>query len=787
MSESILTSPNPVTRLKSHIGTILQIILLFWMMAILAWALADHMRGAQLTWLLPFCAIGLTAGWILARSRKSGWVAGLILFMIYLVVMLLRVGQLGKSLISLLFGLLASAWEALFFQDYSGFMNLRPLVEACWLEVSIPFIRIVRWAVTLTSGDPAFDPLVTAILGCALVFSLAAWEAWAVRRRAQPLFAFLPVCALLLTILYITQSKAASLVLLITIGLALLAMINHRSQITRWEANGIGYAEDIIPDLLWSAGALVLVLSTAAYATSTVKVEPIIDFTRKIYLKGNPQVENLAKSIGIDLRSVDANPFENLRNPGLPRNHLIKAGAQPSEEIVMTIQVEGLSPIPDGDGSFSVPHFYWRGLTYDVYTGRGWRSSQTELSDYLAGEANPAEPASQGRQIRQEIRLIGDLEADEENILYSAGTPINLDQQRRVAWRSSEDIFGVTANTRHYYSTSLVNEVQASSLRLAGETYPQWILDRYSKLPDSVPERVRLLSLNLTSAALTPYDRALAIENYLRTFPYTLDVPSPPPGRDVSDYFLFDLKRGYCDYYATAMVVLSRAAGLPARLVIGYASGLYNPDENQYQVSAADAHSWVEIFFPGYGWIIFEPTAGRPAIDHLSGSPLPQVSSPVISPDLTFALPDWLDRLSWPLFIIAALLLAGLIMLIWLLIDWLRLLNSSPPATVNSLYRRLLRHARRLPFAILPSQTPYEVSTGLADHVGKLVHNHRFNKIIKPGIGEIAHLVDLYVHSIYSPTPPGPADQRDAVQAWNRLRWRLWLGKWLRRLRRKAI
>ena len=92
-----------------------------------------------------------------------------------------------------------------------------------------------------------------------------------------------------------------------------------------------------------------------------------------------------------------------------------------------------------------------------------------------------------------------------------------------------------------------------------------------------------------------------------------------------------------------------------------------------------------------------------------------------------------------------------------------------------------------LPFAILPSQTPYEVSTGLADQVSTLAHEHPFARIIKPGIHEITHLVELYVRSIYSPAPPGPADQRDAVQAWNRLRWRLWLGKWLRRLRRKAV
>ena len=81
------------------------------------------------------------------------------------------------------------------------------------------------------------------------------------------------------------------------------------------------------------------------------------------------------------------------------------------------------------------------------------------------------------------------------------------------------------------------------------------------------------LAKELTANMANPYDKAKAIEAYLRTYPYSLDIKPPPPDRDVADYFLFDQKIGYCDYYATSMVVLSRAVGLPARLVIGYANG----------------------------------------------------------------------------------------------------------------------------------------------------------------------------------------------------------------------
>ena len=78
------------------------------------------------------------------------------------------------------------------------------------------------------------------------------------------------------------------------------------------------------------------------------------------------------------------------------------------------------------------------------------------------------------------------------------------------------------------------------------------------------------------------------------------------------DYFLFDLRQGYCDYYASAMIVFARSRGLPARLAVGYASGEYDPVSDQFLVTEADAHSWPEIYFPEYGWIPFEPTAAQP-------------------------------------------------------------------------------------------------------------------------------------------------------------------------------
>ncbi|HAY85794.1 MAG TPA: transglutaminase, partial [Chloroflexi bacterium] len=103
-------------------------------------------------------------------------------------------------------------------------------------------------------------------------------------------------------------------------------------------------------------------------------------------------------------------------------------------------------------------------------------------------------------------------------------------------------------------------------MRNTSQEYPDWIANKYLQVPDSVPARVYDLALSLTATQPTPYDRAVAIERYLRQFEYSLEIEDPPEYRDIVDYFLFEQQKGYCDYFASSMVVLARAAGLPARL-----------------------------------------------------------------------------------------------------------------------------------------------------------------------------------------------------------------------------
>ena len=179
-----------------------------------------------------------------------------------------------------------------------------------------------------------------------------------------------------------------------------------------------------------------------------------------------------------------------------------------------------------------------------------------------------------------------------------------------------------------YEVISSVSLATPEDLRLAGLDYPTWALAKYTALPPELPQRVRELGRELTVEAETPYDKAKAIEAYLKTFPYSLSIDPPPYDADGVDYFLFEQKAGYSEYFGSAMTVLLRTQGIPARMVTGYTVGNQVPEHDIYVVTDSHSHGWVEVFFPRYGWISFEPTPGYSV-------PIASRPAPTEAPDLS--------------------------------------------------------------------------------------------------------------------------------------------------------
>lgn len=206
-----------------------------------------------------------------------------------------------------------------------------------------------------------------------------------------------------------------------------------------------------------------------------------------------------------------------------------------------------------------------------------------------------------------------------ETLTDDSGSPEWVVFQRKaptvpdiVGWRFSER----TEENVAYSMSSYVSIATDDNLREAGTEYEKFLTDHYLQLPSSLPDRVPELAGRVTADADNPLDKALALQEYLRgpEFTFSLDIEPPPTGADGVDWFLFDSKTGYSDYYASSMTVMLRSVGVPARMAAGYAPGLLN-EAGQRVIRDHDSHVWTQVYFPGYGWIDFEPSPNWPEHD----------------------------------------------------------------------------------------------------------------------------------------------------------------------------
>ncbi|WP_100012545.1 transglutaminase TgpA family protein [Lentibacillus sediminis] len=267
---------------------------------------------------------------------------------------------------------------------------------------------------------------------------------------------------------------------------------------------------------------------------------------------------------------------------------------------------------------------YWRIETKDVYTGKGWEMSEEpdyELQD--GGEIALQTFTDQVETEELEASLTFQGNTEIEKLIYpygvdqvSAGGDLLLDDYAEAIQTQQEGEPAVLTN----YSISYDHpSYERNSLREENGEDPEEIMERFTQLPDELPERVGELAEEITELDDNRYDMAKSIENYFSQsngFTYqTTDVPVPQEDEDYVDQFLFDSKVGYCDNFSSSMVVMLRTLDIPARWVKGFTSGEVmvtgtGDEPDVYQVTNANAHSWVEVYFPQTGWVPFEPTQG---------------------------------------------------------------------------------------------------------------------------------------------------------------------------------
>jgi transglutaminase-like putative cysteine protease len=315
---------------------------------------------------------------------------------------------------------------------------------------------------------------------------------------------------------------------------------------------------------------------------------------------------------------------------------------------------------------------YWRGETRALYTGKGWEKSELESnSDFVSVNLTEAlapnfEVAAETLEVKQTFKILE--EGKSFPVLFGAYplsqvTQINetSEQSFPLNWFPQLGELHWDEETPYPTTYSVVSSLPVIDFQKIREipfgAYEDNAYFRdYLQVPDTLPDRVKQLAEDITAEAETPFDKVKAIENYLYsnyTYNNRPDL-SEVESEDLVDQFLFEIKEGYCDYYSTAMVMLTRSLGMPARWVKGYTLGenqtfqyeQYIPgdlldesdptDAGTYVVRNADAHSWPEVYFEGYGWLPFEPTSGFT-------QPLEEAESDTIEPLLSESI-DSSDR-----------------------------------------------------------------------------------------------------------------------------------------------
>lgn len=636
------------------------------------------------------------------------------------------------------------------------------------------------------SGQESSEETIVFAFGLGLLsWLLITYTGWATYRRHNPLNGLILVgLALGFNILY---GNGIIWTLAVFIGLAvlLIAAVHMVDMHQLWERRRVDYPTGINVELMITGGGVALVLLLFSFIVPAINIRAITRafLERQSVQQAEEALERAFAGVNFDEGNLPGRELERAAGGGssLPRSFLLGNPPELAETLVMTATVQGEEAAEEADWPI-----HWRSFSYDIYTGRGWTVSNERQESFAAGELLPLPPVESPRLLTQSVYwLLGDT-----NTRYTLGLPLRFDHSVTAYWRGLSDLSQVRGSADDYTAESqVINATPADLQQTVVANTPEAILARYTALPDDVPERVHQLAREATATASDPYSQVKAIEAFLRQYPYSLDVTLPPSNQDLVDYFLFDLQTGYCDYYASAMVVMARSLGLPARFATGFLPQA--PDENGVQhVFALNAHSWAEVYFAGYGWVEFEPTAAFPTQSQVSQSP-EFLTSP---PDFPVAEPIELPPAPNPgppsiltnryFLIVLVLFLTAIGVIAWLAVG-----RPFQPETILSVYGRLQRSANHIGQPTPESQTPIEFEAAFNRRTNQLAkQSHLAGRLIKESPDplkkrtalpeEAAQLTGLFMAHQYSKRDEEKKtadDSRTAELIWRRIRLRLLL------------
>ncbi len=674
-------------------------------------------------------------------------------------------------------------------------VNSAPAFQALHGSDPVGWALVQTWTERIQDGSAFGDNAFVLFVITWLMWVTGAWLAWCVLRWRQPLIGLIPGAAAFSTnVLNYPDNQNGYTLGFLILTFALLLWTNYTSSISSAVRARVKLTGDAKWDF-WESG----LVATAALIVLAIMLPPISTIDRTATTESSlfsgwaalqQQLNHQSSSSGTGVGSSGTTGFSTQASLG--------GELKKSTTIVFTYSVAG---------QFVGPK-YFRGVDLTQTVNGSWDyTNQPDVSQQIGKGATPdyleayQKPTYATFSVTMVVPPGGNTD-----VLFYPGQFWKVD--RDTIGREAYGPNPVTASSPlvtidrlstktpptskgNYNITAVYPNATEVDLKNAGTDYPQWLVP-YMSLPPTgyrKPEVLQMelqLAQSLAQGKSNVFDIATAIQDYLRSsvFTYTLKPGNPPsPDIDRIDWFLNTGHKGYCDYFAIAMGDMLRLLNIPTRLVNGYGPGILNSQQNRNIVVGADAHTWVEVYFPGFGWIPFEPTpdsnyspiargfngTGSVCVsDNQCDNPPPSLgatTSPTprniagrggnqdaggggfVGPGgVRFTLPD-----AGTLTRIAGILLALLLVAAAVAARYLR------PRTVMGVWQRTLVLARLAGAARQPGETPLELGRRLA-------------RIFPEAAGPIKALAGGFVVAAYAPAEAAQGTRAGVMDAWTQLR-----------------
>ncbi len=482
--------------------------------------------------------------------------------------------------------------------------------------------RLLNGIGQLLRREAVTDPIFFLVCMTCLSWALAAHAAYTLTRHAHPWRAVLPT-GLAMLIIHAANPYADSgpwyLAVYFFFSLVLLARLNYLHRATYWRQTRIQVPDTMVQDLahiiLLASISLILIAWIAPAPADALNA--VGETWRRVTHSWRSAARERLSDAFASLRAVEEIVVIDYYGEKLS----LGQGTELSEALILAVQT------PPGERN---NRYYWRARVYDHYTGGQWNNVAFSSTQTIpATGIGLALPELEGRK----VLTLTFTPAIPIATLYTAPQPQWVDRPVRATLAHTPggdgDLAALHAvdpllSGETYQARSALSDVTIAQLRAAGDDYPAWVSGRYLQLDPTITPRTRELAREIAAGLDTPYDVVAAVTRYLRTrITYDETVPPLPTDQEILDWFLFDLQRGSCNYYASAEILMLRSLGIPARLAVGFSQGERQAQSNTYMVRQYDAHAWPEVYFPGLGWIEFEPTASEAPLNRPSGESSP--------------------------------------------------------------------------------------------------------------------------------------------------------------------